>query len=79
MNTVIFAGSALDNEKVTTAQNSVHNLTVNGNTVTVVLVDPNIDQTNYKKVTGLNIVVWSDSATTISNLETNMKCSGATH
>ena len=75
MNTVIFAGSALDGEKVTTAQDSVNTLAANGNTVTVVLVDPNIDQTNYKKVTGLNIVVWSDAATTISNIEANMKCS----
>ena len=78
VNTVIFAGSALDIDKVNTTQTSVNTLAANGNTVTVVLVDPNIDQTNYKKVTGLNIVVWSDSATTISNLEANMKCSGAT-
>jgi len=75
VNTVIFAGSILDSEKVTETQNLVNNLTANGNTVTVVLVDPNIDQTNYKKVTGLNIVVWSDTATTISNIEANMKCS----
>ena len=63
---------------VTDAQHSVNNLTANGNTVTVVLANASIDQTNYKKVTGLNVVVWSDAATTISNLEANMKCSGAT-
>ena len=76
VNTVIFAGSELLSSMVTEAQNSVNALTANGNTVTVVLIDPNTDQTNYKKVTGLNIVVWSDTATTVAALESNMNCQG---
>ena len=74
VNTIIFTGSNLPRLMIPDAQSSVSALTVNGNTVTVVLVDPNIGSGNYKKVDGLNVVVWSDPATTISDIQANMKC-----
>uniref|UniRef100_A0AC34R631 Uncharacterized protein n=1 Tax=Panagrolaimus sp. JU765 TaxID=591449 RepID=A0AC34R631_9BILA len=74
VNTVIFAGNALAASDVPTVQNYASILTSNGNTLTVVLVDPTIDQTYYQQIVGLNIVVWSDSATTIAAIQSNMNC-----
>uniref|UniRef100_A0AC34R9M8 Uncharacterized protein n=1 Tax=Panagrolaimus sp. JU765 TaxID=591449 RepID=A0AC34R9M8_9BILA len=72
VNTIIFAGSPLTD--VDTANFFAPSFTSNGNTLTVVLVNPNIDQTNYRQVAGLNIVVWSDPATTITVLKSIMSC-----
>uniref|UniRef100_A0AC34QUU5 Uncharacterized protein n=1 Tax=Panagrolaimus sp. JU765 TaxID=591449 RepID=A0AC34QUU5_9BILA len=72
VNTIIFAGSPLTD--VASANFSAPFLTTNGNTLTVVLVNPNIDQTNYRQVPGLNIVVWSDFARTISAIRAVMNC-----
>lgn len=72
VNSVIFSSSALTD--VDTATYYSDYLTSIGNTLTVVLVDPYIDQANYRKVPGLNVIVWSDPVTTINSLKTLMKC-----
>uniref|UniRef100_A0AC34RA20 Uncharacterized protein n=1 Tax=Panagrolaimus sp. JU765 TaxID=591449 RepID=A0AC34RA20_9BILA len=74
VNTVIFAGDSLTDDELTVVQTEAANFTSNGNTLTVVLMDPNIDQTNYQQVTGLNIVIWSDPATTIATIRAVMNC-----
>ena len=76
VNALVFAGSGLKDTKISEAQKYVNKLTANGNTVTVVLVNPTINQTNYKRVQGLNVVVWSDPLTLASNLKSNLKCAG---
>uniref|UniRef100_A0AC34RTI5 VWFA domain-containing protein n=1 Tax=Panagrolaimus sp. JU765 TaxID=591449 RepID=A0AC34RTI5_9BILA len=72
VNTVIFAGSPLNDSD--TANFLGTPFTTNGNTLTVVLVNPDINQTNYRNVTGLNIVVWSDPATTLVAIKNVMNC-----
>uniref|UniRef100_A0AC34QV97 Uncharacterized protein n=1 Tax=Panagrolaimus sp. JU765 TaxID=591449 RepID=A0AC34QV97_9BILA len=74
VNTVVFAGDSLAVADVPAVKNYTSILTANGNTLTVVLVNPNIDQTNYRNVTGLNIVVWSNPATTIATILSFMNC-----
>uniref|UniRef100_A0AC34R3U3 Uncharacterized protein n=1 Tax=Panagrolaimus sp. JU765 TaxID=591449 RepID=A0AC34R3U3_9BILA len=74
VNTIIFAGNSLAADDVQTVQSYASTLTANGNTLTVVLMDPSIDQTNYRQVIGLNIVVWSNPATTITAIRAVMNC-----
>lgn len=76
INTVIFTEKELDSSNVSIAQNYTSQLISNDHTVTVVLLNSDVDQSNYKLIPGLNIVPWSDPATLLPAIKQNMKCGG---
>uniref|UniRef100_A0AC34RS59 Uncharacterized protein n=1 Tax=Panagrolaimus sp. JU765 TaxID=591449 RepID=A0AC34RS59_9BILA len=74
VNTVVFTGSALSNSDLTVFSNYATNLTSNGNTLTIVLLESTIDQTNYRRFPNIKLVVWSDPFSTLSKIRENMQC-----
>lgn len=49
-----------------------------GNTVTVVLTNPNMSTTYYNEIAGLNVVSWSNSSIMLSSIRQGFKCGGGT-
>ncbi|KAE9548110.1 hypothetical protein FO519_008678 [Halicephalobus sp. NKZ332] len=77
INTVVFTGAKINSTDDTTSIQEVTNeLIANGSTVTVVLIDPNADPTNYTQIDGLNVITWTKPDTLIENILKNMTCGG---
>ena len=78
INSVLFIGNGtIDDSGIPKIQNYVDTLTTNGNTVTAILVNQGPDETDLKKIKGINIVPWDhDPFILLSNIEKNLKCGG---
>uniref|UniRef100_A0AC34RJ79 Uncharacterized protein n=1 Tax=Panagrolaimus sp. JU765 TaxID=591449 RepID=A0AC34RJ79_9BILA len=78
-NVVVFTGGPIHDKYVSNTMKYVKELTANGNTVTAVFAKPNLNETNYKKIPGLNLVEWNDdSAVLLGNIRKNFYCLGET-
>uniref|UniRef100_A0AC34PWT0 Uncharacterized protein n=1 Tax=Panagrolaimus sp. JU765 TaxID=591449 RepID=A0AC34PWT0_9BILA len=74
-NLVVFTGGPLHDHYFDEAVNDTETLTANGNTVIVVFAKPNVNQTNYKRISKLKLVQWSnDSSVLLANIRNNMNC-----
>ena len=55
----------------------ISNITANGNTITVVLANPDLDPVSLQNFKNINVVQWSDDSTELlGNIRKNMKCGG---
>ncbi|KAE9547857.1 hypothetical protein FO519_008932 [Halicephalobus sp. NKZ332] len=77
INSVIFAGRASLYYNISDTQSRIDFLTANGNTVTIVLVNPGLDLTDITQLRNVNIVQWSeDSTELLTNIQKGMECGG---
>ncbi|KAE9546784.1 hypothetical protein FO519_010004, partial [Halicephalobus sp. NKZ332] len=75
VNSVVFAGNVSYSGYTSLLQYNIDFLTANGNTVTVVFANPNLDLTVLQNLTNMNIVQWSDNPTELlTNIRKNMRC-----